>query len=207
MKDLSVCLFGTSNGVFENGYASSIRDFPRVGNFKNLSLGYSTSSLFCMRSNEVDVGSFDICVIDYAVNDAVTLATGAQDAHAIEVALEDCVRAVLSAGSVPAILIFPVLNLYLNGDRRISDIYRNISQKYALPYFDCYQYIRFIEKNYSSIEKLFEDNMHLNRDVAKSFGSIFINNLIDYCDVETESGVSLVGDGQKYNFLPVSDLG
>lgn len=66
---MKVCLIGTSNSIFKDGYASAFRDDPRVTNFEKYSIGASPSIIIPYFIESIDFSKFDYVVFDTAIND------------------------------------------------------------------------------------------------------------------------------------------
>lgn len=204
---MKICLVGTSNAVFADGYASVFSSKEEVELFNNYSLGYSSCFLFAFKSKEIDFSIYDFCVLDFSVNDGVNLKKGAVDAGVVFESLSDSVRHVLSFGCIPVLHVMPSCSLFQDGERVISDICRAVADKYRLPIFDCYDYLSFIQAEGVDVSSLFEDDMHLKRDVARKIGSYLVEGLRVLHFIK-RSGLAheFSEDGYAHSYYSVQEL-
>ncbi|MFC3124020.1 SGNH/GDSL hydrolase family protein [Pseudoroseomonas globiformis] len=174
-----VCLIGTSNGVFEQGYVSAFRNSDAIASFSKNCLGYSSSAIFSQRAEMVDLATFDICVLDFAPNDAVALAGGATPPALVHSVVSDAVRRVLEKGCFPAIYMMPIRSQMRSQGKVICDIYKDIAQEFNLPLFDGYRYVEALLAQGFPAEDLYIDDMHLKFPVAIQLAEAFIGPLIE----------------------------
>lgn len=66
---IRVCLVGTSNSIYKDGYSAGIAQNTSVTEFTKLSIGASPSVIIPYFLAEVDFARFDIVIFDTAINE------------------------------------------------------------------------------------------------------------------------------------------
>jgi hypothetical protein len=200
----NICLIGTSNGVFEDGYVRVFRTSKDIGNFSKNCLGFSSSALFSVMARRVDFTAFDICVLDFAPNDGAMNAAGTALASVIKSTMSDAVRTILQAGCLPAILILPVRSILQSSKNDVRRIYLEIAEEYAIPVFDGYRYLENRRLQGVDVRSLFKDDMHLSRDVAAHVVALFLEGLL-IADRLRLPGKKITGSGFTYSYISIGE--
>lgn len=203
---MDLCLIGTSNGVFEDGYISAFRSYENIRTLSKNCLGFCSSALFALKAKEIDFSAFDICVLDFAPNDAVQLQLGVALPEVVRSALSDAVGRVLAAGCLPALLILPVLSVFEAPRREVQEIYLDIAARYDIPYFDGYRYLEFLQARGVVLQTLFKDDMHLQRQMAAQWVGYFLEGLTVAHRIRIP-GREVSGTGFRYEHVDVREMG
>ena len=201
-KKPSLCLIGTSNGVFEDGYVSVFRKSPYLKEFSKNCLGYCSSTLFSMKAPSIDFTAFDLCVLDFAANDGVQIKDGVTTPELVHSTVSDAVRRVLAKGCLPALLILPVLSVFQSKERKVRDVYLDIATRYNLPVFDGYDYLDHLEGKGGDIATLFKDDMHLHEPFAAQLAGLFFEGLLVAHRLKAP-GAEISGADFTYNYHAV----
>jgi hypothetical protein len=145
-------------------------------------------------------------VLEFAPNDGSLLINGATTSEMVSTTIADAVRRVLAAGCLPALLILPIQSLLVTGDIDIiRNIYLDIAKKYHLPFFDGYGYVQRIVARGTALEKLFQDDMHLTREVAVQLGTRFLEGLLDL-NGKRRPGSEIAGSGFTYHYITIEEM-
>jgi hypothetical protein len=200
----SLCLIGTSNGVFEDGYSKVFRDSSDLRSFSKNCIGYCSSALFALKAPSLDFGTFDICVLDFAVNDGIQLQQSMASPEIVYSSVADAVHRILSASCLPVLLILPVLSVFKAATRTVRDIYLRIADRYNLPVFDCYRYLEELAARGHAISPLFDDDMHLRRDIAVAIAELCLEGALVAHRISA-SGPRISGVGWTYRYLSVTE--
>jgi hypothetical protein len=155
----------------------------------------------------LDFSGFDICVLDFAPNDAAELEGGNTPVELVHSVVSDAVRRVLEQGCLPALLVLPIRSQFLaNTGKTICGIYKDVASVYNVPLFDGYQYIRRLKARAPNGQHLFNDNMHLRADVAIAMCEAFVPRLLE-AHGQRIPQPSIRGSGFTYDYLDLDNLG
>lgn len=152
-----------------NGYTYALTQSSKVVSVENFSMGGSISLLASVTAKGVDFSKFDVCLLDFAVNEVLFMGRGisAEDLYAYERAVAG---AVLAAGCLPVILVFP--RQYMGQGRKIVlEHHLRLAQELNLPYFDAITYLEdFTATKGIDRATIFKDGGHLARWFAIALG-------------------------------------
>jgi hypothetical protein len=172
----SFCVIGTSNAIFRDGYAAHLATHPGIASVDNLSLGGSSSNLFAYRRAATDFSKFDVCILDFCVNDTTLLSSSFQNQQNVIDSLEDAIATCLSQNCIPALFMLPLQNADGNP---IPDIYRHVANEWKIPFFDGYAALRAISTSAQiPYDSLFEDPFHIYRWLAAAFAQWTADGLL-----------------------------
>ena len=172
---LRICVLGTSNAIFSDGYVKALRQHPLVSEVKNLSLGGSSSNAFSYFASKIDFSKFDYCIVDYCVNDATLFNSGFQNLSNVKDSLIEIILTIRETGCEPLFLMLPLKTLA--NAKPITDLYRKILSDYEVEYIDCYVEIeRIASKQGCSSADLFDDPFHLKRNIASNLTIKLLEN-------------------------------
>ncbi len=174
----ALCLVGTSNAVYRDGYAKALRESPAFSGFASFSLGTSCSALFAYRLAELDLSCFNLCLLDFTCNDTALHADGALDLPAIESQLESAIAEITVQGCLPALLILPSLKALPDGGA-VARAYRLVALRCRVPFFDGYAFLAAMAGQGLTPQDQFQDDMHLHPAIACQIGTILAGALRD----------------------------
>ncbi len=202
---LDLCLIGTSNGVFESGYVQALRSSSGLRTLSKHCLGFSSSALFAMMERTLDFSQFDICVLDFAPNDAAELEAKGTSAELIRDMLSYAVRRVLQGECLPALFVLPILSQTQTQGAEIVSIYQEVAEAYKIPLFDGYRYLASVLRGGASFSEQFRDNMHVHASVAIRMMEAFLAQLLPIAQsLQRQNAVS--GEGFCYDYVAVAEL-
>jgi hypothetical protein len=171
-----VCVMGTSNAIFRDGYVQALRSHHAVSRFENYSLGGSSSNAFGFWKERINFSEFDFVILDYCVNDTTLFHSGIQNAHNIASALTDALITLLVQKVTPLILMLPLL---WQENPIVPNIYRQIASKYGVEIFDGLEKVAGIcSRQGCDRNSLFEDPYHLKRDISSLFACELLESAI-----------------------------
>lgn len=194
----SLCVVGTSNSVFADGYTGVLRaEFPTV---VNRSIGFSSSHVLTYRKGDLDFGQYEVCIIECACNDGSLFLSGLTTAELIEQSLLDMLEAMASTPCLPLVLILPVSYLYPNGGT-VRSTYRQVCERHGVPFLDLYEVFAG-QLNGWEPSSIFRDPMHIHHALAKAVGSFVTACILAIDHDRVGRLVSTPGVRQRY--VPVA---
>lgn len=101
---MRVVVFGTSNGVLNDGYVKALKARYDV---ENRSLGASPSMLFAMRRHGLDLTPDDIVILELLTNDIAIRRAGGMDLTMVRAGIVDALDASLASGARVGGLLLP----------------------------------------------------------------------------------------------------
>jgi hypothetical protein len=166
---LRVAVIGTSNALLAAGLSEGLARAPAVSELRNLSLGASLSLHAALLAAEVDLGAYDVCLLDFAVNETPFAVGGIPRA-----ALRDYARAAaaqaIAQGCLPVVLVLP----RRDGEERHRAVTRHhlqIARELNLPHLDVIALVaRLVARLGIPRALLFRDDSHLARWFALALG-------------------------------------
>ena len=201
----SLCLIGTSNGVFETGYSSVFQNSNKISSFSKNCLGFCSSSLFSLMAPRLNFKEFDICVFDFAPNDGVQIKKNFVRPEVVRATVADAIQCVLDAGCLPSLFILPALSVFQSNVWEVQEIYLDLADKYNLPVLDGYAYLRSQQQKGIDIPSLFADDMHLKLPVAAELAEYFLDGILAVSQ-ERMPARQVSGTGYRQFFCPVTSL-
>ena len=197
---LRICVIGTSNAILKDGYITAIQAHPNVERLDNFSLGGSCSQAFAYHKRIIDFSKYDICLLDFCVNDTTMYSSGLQSAQDVEPVIAEAICTVRQSGCLPVLFMLP-LRYLANGT--IPKIYRDIAQKYRLSCFDGYEAIQMLLERDPSINRgsLFEDDFHINRWIARELALWLVDAVLSLTPIETTD--SYIYTTPRHEYLDV----
>ncbi|MGZ8219207.1 hypothetical protein, partial [Methylomagnum sp.] len=163
---MRIAIIGTSNSLMASGYTYGLAQSTKVTRVENFSMGGSISLLASVTTRGVDFSKFDVCLLDFAVNEALFVGyISTDDMYAYERAI---VGRLIAAGCLPVILIIP--RKQMGGKRDlVREYHLRLAQELNLPYFDITSYLEKFTVT-KGIERavLFKDGGHLASTLAFS---------------------------------------
>lgn len=171
MPDNGICVFGTSNGLFKDGYVAGISDIVGVERTKNCSVGASSSFVWFATRALIDPEQFDWAILDYCVNDGLMIRDGSNTEANWRGSLAASIEALRARSCQPVLLILPGLPA-LKGANPLRDIALSLAEEYALPYLDGYALVADIVSGQPTlpVASLFRDPPHLHPDISRLIG-------------------------------------
>jgi hypothetical protein len=201
-------IIGTSNSAGRASYAGHLLRSGLFADIVNLSLGFCSSDLFAFRRPELDPGALDLCLLDFACNDAALLARGALDARRIRHALASAASELTSAGCLPVLMILPQEGHMPDGGA-VRRIYAAVAADHALPFLDGYAFLRRLlaAGPEAGPLDLFKDRMHVSDAVAALLGELLAPALhrLWWDGPVDRAAVARAAPGLARRFIPVAD--
>jgi hypothetical protein len=166
---LRVAVIGTSNALLAAGLSHGLARAPQVTELRNLSLGASLSLHAALLAVEVDLGQYDLCLLDFAVNETPFAAAGTA-----RQALHDYARAAagmaIERGCLPVMLVLPRRDAD-DRHRMVTRHHLQIARELNLPHLDvCALVARLVGRLGIPRALLFRDDSHLARWFALALG-------------------------------------
>ncbi len=170
---MRVCLIGTSNAMYRDGYAGAIRSDPRVSYFENHSVGASPSTIVPMFGSSIDFSKFDFVVVDTAINDRHFYINDAITPERIRENIKWLIERASVAGCRTALLIMPTRHL-MSRETLSGRIYLDYASK-ASALFDGFDFIRsYSLATGQGVGSLFSDDFHIKRPIAQILGKALV---------------------------------
>ena len=203
---MRVAIVGTSNAVMRRGYAYAISTSPLVSHWKNMSVGMSGSMLYALTTCDVDFADFDVCIMDFCVNEEIFVKFGLSQDIIAEAVMALARRAWL-AGCLPVILLLPRQSCLI-AVSGVHGLYWSIAKSLNLPVFDAARAVeRLVVSGRISRGALFKDDGHLHEWVALALGHSLICELYSHCAQITEASAVEPWSAHEFSILPASGQG
>lgn len=180
---MNVCVIGTSNSIYENGYTGGIRDHVLVSNVDKFSLGASPSTIIPYFIEKINFSNYDLVVFETGINDRNYYKYGAIGKKQIRENLEYGIYKATKSGCLVSLLLMPVKKLF-NKETIAKIIYSKVAAETGALYVNGYDYVQG-KLGYDDAfhSDFFIDDFHLRKDFAHKLGG----SLID----EVASGLNL----------------
>lgn len=191
---MRIAIIGTSNSLMASGYTHGVAQSTKVTKIENFSMGGSISLLASVTTKGVDFSQFDVCLLDFAVNEPFFLLRGisTDDLYAYERAIAG---KLIAAGCLPVILILPRRRM---GGRRdiVREHHLRLARDLNLPYFDVTRYLDAFTAA-KGIERplIFKDGGHLARWFAIALG----HQIAEGLDKILREGVEFIDQPWAHN--------
>lgn len=204
-----ICLIGTSNAVFSDGYANEIAANEKVEYFRNYSVGFCFSGLLAYLKNSVNFAEYDICILELACNDGSLFRDGHLSADTIERIIREATHEIITNGCLPVIFILPIEILFPYA-AEIRKIYTRLAWQLRLPIFDGYEFFHRLQIPNLRASAIFSDSMHLKRPIAREIAACFLDVLLPVWEVSVRNGPVGKGhihvEGATHCFIGADDL-
>lgn len=198
---MRVCVIGTSNAIFKNGYCGGIENHQSVRKFAKYCIGATPSLIIPYFSEKISYADFDYVIFDTAVNDGNFIETNAIRKDQIRQFIEYGVSRAARDGCKSAFLIMPSLKKFLKPTiPRI--IYSRIAAETGSVLLDGFDYAAELARDSgSALQDLFLDEFHLRKDLAWTLGEHLVDKLV------AAAGSQPIEPSLKsrYYTLPLSD--
>jgi len=199
---MRVLLSGTSNSILAGGFHLGISSHPSVSSFTNRSLGASGVIAVGHHLCDIDFSNYDVCILDYHVNETVNLYSGVTSLRSSFSDLSAIIDAASRAGCLPVIAIFP-LSRHIGVSRPFDNHVLELLSPYSLPIFNLYSLVDSLASDARcDINHLFLDPNHLSRALSRIFGSAIIDVISQYVG----KSLNCVDTGLTYNPLHYLDF-
>lgn len=175
---LRVCLIGTSNSIYKDGYAGALQDDARVSTFVKYSMGASPSVIIPYFGSTIDFSQFDCVIFETAINDRNYHKYGSIGKDQIRRFLEWGIRAATEAGCHVALLVMPARK---DMDRQTIPgiIYQRIAVRTGATFLNGFDFIRtFASATERPLDSLFIDNFHIRKPIAYKLGTILLDKIV-----------------------------
>ncbi|MDE4193112.1 hypothetical protein [Phaeobacter gallaeciensis] len=202
---MRVLLTGTSNSIIPAGIKRALEIDPRVTAFTNASYGASGSVAIGDHLRNVDFSQYEVCVIDYCVNEEVLLSSNASTLERAVSNIFALVDRASRAGCLPVLAIYPTQHmLYI--ERPFENALVESLVTRGVPVFNIYDYVIGLnERQGFSVEELFLDPHHVLRKLSFFVG----RQILDFVEAIDFGALELVETGETYHsleFIPYADL-
>ena len=176
---MRVCLVGTSNAIYKDGYAAAIQNNPDVTDFTKHSIGASPSVIIPYFLSNIDFKNFDIVIFDTAINDRNYYISKSIRKEQIREFLEWGIQKASAAGCRVGLLLMPTRTAFQK--ETISGlIYTKLADETGSLLFDGYKDAKAIAKFIGCpIDILFNDDYHYLKPFAWRLAKDMISALID----------------------------
>lgn len=157
---MRICILGASNCVETMPFPQAFKHNLDVDFFENYSLGGSTSVLAFKNLGKVENTNFDYVILDFAINETVSLERGATSTDSLSEIIETICARIVRSRAIPVIIIFPQV-----GKKKspIAAMYRELSNILNLPLFDLYEVIEYLQGKFALDENTFyRDKNHIS---------------------------------------------
>lgn len=203
---LKIAIIGTSNSLARTGYVPALQ--RRLGTrIANFSVGASGSVHSIHSAAGVDFSAFDVCIVDFAVNEEVQFKSGIANPLLVSGILRHLVCRCFAGRCLPVFLILP---------RRTTDaagavaraFYRAVAKEFGCPVLDGYRLLEDLVRLGLPQELAFSDPAHMTLEasdiVAELLGAFCLDEArgigwepkaLDGADYRDFSLRALVGDG------------
>lgn len=204
MTSRAICVFGTSNGLFKDGYVAGIREQVGAGACENRSVGASTSFIWFATHHGVDFSRFDWAVIDYCVNDGLMIRSGANSVENWRNSVLTAIAEVREGGCQPALLILPSRQT-MEGDNPLLPEALRLAREQCVPFLNGFALMRELLRRRANLQigDLFRDPAHLHPSIARLIG-VYLVQALSSVPPPASYG-SAPGSARAFRFAPVAD--
>ena len=174
---LRICLIGTSNSIYKDGYAGAIANDHRVASFSKFSMGASPSVIIPHFGVDLDFSKFDCIIFETAINDRNYYKYGSIRKDQIRQFIEWGVAEAQSAGCRVALLTMPSRRA-MTGQTISGLIYQRIAAETGATILDGFDFVRaFAAASETCPSDLFIDDFHIKKPVAWKLGTVLIDKI------------------------------
>ncbi|MGZ8218148.1 hypothetical protein [Methylomagnum sp.] len=154
----------------------------------------------------MDFADFDMCLIDFCANDAALVLGRRLDPALMKAAVVDMISETTRAGCIPVLVIMPVAGCLPDGGQ-VRKIYTKMAQRFGVPYFDGYKYLRRLVAGHERPEgyDLHKDRMHISDAVSAILAEQLGQALQSLWAERPRDAVREVVAAYEYRFYPLGD--
>lgn len=175
---LRVCLIGTSNSIYKDGYAGALQHDARVATFVKYSMGASPSVIIPYFGSVIDFSQFDCVIFETAINDRNYQKYGSIRKEQIRRFLEWGIRAATDAGCHAALLVMPGRK-DMNRQTVPGIIYQRIAARTGATFLNGFDFIRtFAAATDRPLNGLFIDDFHILKPIAHKLGTVLLDKIL-----------------------------
>lgn len=167
---MRVCIIGTSNAIYRDGYAAGVRDHRHVTCFEKHALGASPSVIVPYLANKIDFSRFDWVVFETTINDQNYLKYGSIRKEQIREFIEWGIARASSQGCRTALMVMPTIP-GLKGGTIPRLIYRKIAEESGALLFDGFAHLGDCDAS------SFIDRFHVKKPIARRLGQLLAERL------------------------------
>lgn len=179
---MRVLLIGTSNAIYQDGYAGGIRDHAAVTKFEKYAIGASPSVIVPYLGSPLNFADYDLLVLDTAINDRNYYKYGSIRKDQIRAFLEWGVASAAAAGCQVALLLMPSQKAF-EKDTISGVIYGKIAAENGILLVDGFQYIRDLSASEGgAIKDYFLDQFHIKKPLAYALGAKLIDRVLGWTE-------------------------
>ncbi len=176
---MRVCLVGTSNSIYKDGYAAAIAQHPGITDFTKLSVGASPSVIVPYFLSDVDFTRFDIVIFDTAINDRNYYISKSIRKEQIREFLEWGIQKASKAGCRVGLLLMPTRTAF-HKETISGLIYSKLANETGSLLFDGFENARSISQDFGCpTDILFIDDYHYLKPFAWRLGRDVIATLLE----------------------------
>ncbi len=167
---MNICLIGTSNSIYKDGYAGGLEQSPYISHVVRNSIGASPSIIIPYFASQIDFSQFDWLILETAINDRNYYKYGSITKKQIREFIEYGIARALEKGCLPFLLIMPSRKAF--DKETISGlIYRKIANELNIPVLNGFEYIQqYAKQNNMTIGDCFIDDFHIQKPIAYEIG-------------------------------------
>ena len=174
---MRVCVIGTSNAIYKDGYCGAIADDPRVSYFRKYCIGASPSIIIPYFAGMIDFADFDFVVFDTAINDSNYFKYGSIRKDQIRQFVEFGVNEAARAGCRPALLVMPSLKRFAK-PTMARIIYSRIAAENDAVLLDGFTFAEDrAATSGGDLGSLLLDDFHLRKDIAREVGTLLVDRM------------------------------
>jgi hypothetical protein len=174
---MRVCVIGTSNAIYKDGYCGAIADDPRVSYFRKYCIGASPSIIIPYFAGKIDFADFDFVVFDTAINDSNYFKYGSIRKDQIRQFVEFGIHEAVRAGCRPALLVMPSLKRFAK-PTMARIIYTRIAAENSAVFLDGFTFAgQLAAETGVELGSLFLDDFHLRKDIARQVGTLLVDQM------------------------------
>jgi hypothetical protein len=179
-ETMRVCVIGTSNAIFKDGYCGAIASDSRVTKFEKYCIGASPSLIIPYFCEKIDFSLFDFVVFDTAINDANYYKYGSMRKDQIRQFLEFGIHCATKSGCKPVLLVMPSRRSF-SKPTMSRVIYNKVAAENGLPILDGFDFsVEFSKRNNVELGSLFADDFHLEKSVARVIGNLLVDKMENF---------------------------
>ncbi len=189
-----ICLIGTSNSIYRDGYAGAVEDDDRVISLTRYSMGASPSIIIPYFGSDINFKDFDTVIFETAINDRNYYKHGSIRKEQIRSFIEWGIQKATGSGCNVALLVMPSRKGML-GPTISGMIYQKIASETGAVFLDGYDFTKtFSLATETQINDLFIDDFHLKKPIARKLGRVLLDKILAPKRVRT----SFISHGDKY---------
>lgn len=202
---MRLLLSGTSNSIIAKGIGTAFATDPRVSVFTNASYGASGTVAIGDHLRGIDFADYDVCVLDYCVNEEVLLYMGVTQLEDALSNIHAMIDAASRAGCLPVLAVF-ANDTRMNFPRPLEEALLEKLVPAGVPVFNIYDYIESLSQRYDLAPMdMFLDPNHVHRALSHFVG----REIVSFLETLDFSGLRLHEPDLWYRrlgFVPHGDL-